>query len=181
MTFSFRHVSVLAGVFLALAAMPAAAHPGHVLGGWTAGFSHPLNGWDHFVAMVTVGLWAAQHEGRARWAIPITFVAVMGLGGIAGAFGLPVPGVETVVLLSVIVLAGLVLARRRLPLAGGMAVTGLFAFFHGFAHGHEMPEPSMLVSFGAGFMVATALLHGLGYAAGRIAAETATRRNIEHI
>ncbi len=181
MTFSFRRISVLAGIFLALATMPAAAHPGHVLGGWTAGFSHPLNGWDHFVVMVAVGLWAAQHAGSARWAIPTTFVAVMGLGGIAGAFGAPLPGVEAMILMSVITLAALVLTRQRLPLAWGMAVVAVFAFFHGFAHGQEMPGPSMLVSFGAGFMVATALLHGLGYAAGRIAAEIAARRNIEHV
>lgn len=182
MPFSFRRVPVLAGsLALALAAVPAAAHPGTGIGGWTAGFSHPLHGWDHFLVMVAVGLWAAQHDGRARWAIPATFVAVMGIGGVAGAFGLPLPGVEAMILVSVIVLAALVLARRRLPLGWGMAVVGLFAFFHGFAHGQEMPDPAMLLSFGAGFMAATAGLHGLGYAVGRIGAAIATRRNAKHV
>lgn len=181
MSFSLRLFPVLAGsVFLALAAGPAEAHPGHVLGGWTAGFSHPLNGWDHFLVMVAVGLWAAQHEGRARWMIPATFMCVMGFGGAAGAFGPALPGVEAMILTSVIALAGLVLARRRLPLGWGMTIVGLFAFFHGFAHGQEVPDPAMLLSFGAGFLAATGALHGVGYAAGRIGAAIAARR-IKHV
>lgn len=177
MSLSFRCVPVLtAAVLLALTA-PAAAHPGVGFGGLAAGFGHPLHGWDHFLVMVTVGLWAAQHDGRARWAIPATFVAVMGIGGGAGAFGLPLPGVEAMILVSVISLAGLVLAQQRLPLAWGMAVSGLFAFFHGFAHGQELEDPAMLLSFGAGFTVATALLHGLGYALGRIGGVLSVRRN----
>lgn len=181
MSLSFRRVPVLTGALLLALTAPAAAHPGVSFGGWAAGFSHPLHGWDHFLVMVAVGLWAAQHDGRARWAIPATFVAVMGIGGGAGAFGLPLPGVEAMILLSVITLAVLVLARQPLPLAWGMAVVGLFAFFQGFAHGQEIPDPAVLVSFGAGFMIATALLHGLGYALGRIGAGLAARRHARHV
>ncbi|MBX7199127.1 MAG: HupE/UreJ family protein [Rhodospirillaceae bacterium] len=177
MPFLPRHLPLLAGALLLTLAAPAEAHPGHAFGGWTAGFSHPLLGWDHFVVMVAVGAWAAQHAGAARWIIPATFVAVMGSGGVAGALGLPLPGVEAMILLSVITLAGLVLARRNLPLGWGMAVTGLFAFFHGFAHGQEISDTSRLMSFGAGFMAATAFLHGLGYAGAAIA----TRRKLKHI
>lgn len=177
MLFSPRRLPLLAGATLLALAAPAEAHPGHMFGGWTAGFSHPVLGWDHFLVMVAVGAWAAQHSGRARWIIPATFVAVMGIGGVAGALGLAVPGVEAMILVSVITLAGLVLTRRRLPLGWGMAVVGLFAFFHGFAHGQEIPDPLMLVSFGAGFLVATALLHCLGYAVGCFAA----RRKIQHV
>lgn len=192
MPFSPRRLPLMAGAVLFALTAPAAAHPGHALGGWIAGFSHPLSGGDHLLVMVAVGVWAAQHAGAARWIIPATFVTVMGIGGVAGAFGLPLPGVEAMILLSVIALAGLVLARRRLPLGWGMAVTGLFALFHGFAHvqdtrfarvqdmrfahGQEMPDPSLLASFGAGFMVATALLHGLGY----LGATFAARRKLKH-
>lgn len=176
MLFSPRRLPHLAGVILLVLAAPAEAHPGHAAGGWTAGFSHPLLGWDHLLAMVAVGAWAAQHSGRARWIIPATFIAIMGIGAAAGALGTAVPGTEAMILVSVITLAGMMLARRRLPLGWGMAMVGLFAFFHGFAHGREMPDPSLPVSFGAGFMVATALLHGLGYAVARGAA----RRKIQH-
>lgn len=189
MLFSPRRLPLLAGAMLLTLAAPAAAHPGHVIGGWTAGFSHPLLGWDHVVVMVTAGAWAAQHVGHARWVIPATFVAVMGIGGAAGAFGITLPGAEAMILISAITLAGLVLARQRLPLGWGMALAGLFAFFHGFAHlqdlrsahGQELPDPSALVPFGVGFMAATALLHGLGYAAGRVAAAAAAHRHIKHV
>lgn len=168
MTFALRRALPLAAV-LVLAALPAEAHPGHAYGGWAAGFAHPLTGWDHLAAMVAVGLWAAQHEGRARWMIPATFVSIMAVGGAVGTLGLAVPGVEAMILASVIVLAFLVLARRRLPLGAGVAVVALFAFFHGFAHGREIPTSAGQTSFGFGFLCATALLHGAGYAMGRAA------------
>lgn len=84
-----------------------------------------------------------------------------------GAAGLQIPGVEAMILVSVVTLAGLALLRTRLPLGVGMAVVALFAFFHGFAHGQEIPGTAHLVPFGLGFLMATALLHGLGYALGR--------------
>jgi urease accessory protein len=168
MTPAFHRALPLAAA-LVLAALPAEAHPGHAFGGWAGGFAHPLTGWDHLMAMVAVGLWAAQHEGHARWMIPATFVSLMAAGGAAGTLGLALPGVEAMILISVIVLAFLVFARRRLPLAAGMAVAGLFAFFHGFAHGREIPAAAGLASFGLGFLCATALLHGAGYAIGRAA------------
>lgn len=181
MPLSFRRIPVLTGALLLALTGPVAAHPDVGFGGLAAGFSHPLHGWDHFLVMVAVGLWAAQHQGHARWAIPATFVAVMGIGGAAGALGMTLPGAEAMILVSVIALAGLVLARRRLPLAWGSAAAGLFALFHGLAHGQEMEDPAMLLSFGTGFMIATALLHGLGYAIGRIAGVLGAHPNTRHI
>src|SRR3712207_6167210 len=70
--------------FLALAlllATPAFAHPGagpH--GGFAHGFAHPILGFDHVLAMVSVGLWAGLVGGRAVWAWPAAFVAVMAAG-----------------------------------------------------------------------------------------------------
>lgn len=164
---SFRRAMPLAAALI-LAALPAAAHPGHGFG-WAAGFAHPLTGWDHMVAMIAVGLWAAQHAGAGRWMIPATFVGVMAAGGAVGALGLAVPGVQAMILTSVIVLGMLALMRRRLPVGMSMGVVGLFAFFHGFAHGAEAPADTGMVEFGLGFLGATALLHGAGYALGRAA------------
>jgi urease accessory protein len=62
--------------------------------GMADGFIHPFTGLDHLLAMFAVGLWAAQHRGRAVWMIPLAFVSVMVLGGILGVSGASVPGAE---------------------------------------------------------------------------------------
>ncbi|GAC1691237.1 MAG: TonB-dependent receptor [Candidatus Dormibacteraceae bacterium] len=149
----------------------AVAHPAAAaLNGWTEGFNHPLHGWDHLLAMIAVGLWAAQHRGRLVWIIPLTFVGVMSLGGIAGALGFTLPGVDLIVVLSVVVLGVLVVRRTVLPSRVGLVLVGVFAFFHGFAHGAEMPGSTTLVTFGLGFVLATSLLHAFGLVTGRVAA-----------
>lgn len=181
MQLSFRRVPALAAIIFSLwSAAQAQAHPGLHFNGIGDGFNHPLHGWDHFLVMVAVGLWAAQQTGKARWLVPATFICVMAVGGLVGAAGLSLPGVEPMILVSVITLAALVLARRRLPLGVGMTIVGLFALFHGFAHGQEVPGAANLASFGLGFLAATALLHGVGYAAGRICEAIAERRSVKH-
>ena len=127
---------------LALFLLPslAEAHaPGVSTNGWQDGFNHPLHGWDHLLAMLAVGIWAAQQRGRAARLIPLTFVVVMILGGIAGTAGLNLPGVELAISTSVVVFVALVARRVRLRAGISAFVVGFFAFFHGFAHGVEMP------------------------------------------
>jgi hydrogenase/urease accessory protein HupE len=138
--------------------------------GWHDGFNHPLHGWDHLVVMIGVGWWAAQQRGRAVWLIPLTFVGVMTLGGIAGATGLALPGVELAILLSVAVFTALVVKKAQMNMSASVLLVGFFAFFHGFAHGAEMPPSAGIVMFGAGFVLATLLLHAVGLATGRLVA-----------
>lgn len=126
----------------ALMALPAAAlaHPGHMEpAGFVHGFEHPLGGLDHLLAMVAVGLWAAQSGGRALVALPAAFVVAMILGGIAGMAGLPLPAVEFGILGSVLALGALVAFQPKLSVGVCVAITAAFAVFHGFAHGVEMP------------------------------------------
>jgi urease accessory protein len=130
------------------------------------GFLHPLTGWDHLLAMIAVGLWAAQHRGRALWLIPLSFVSIMLLGGILGVAGVRLPGVELAIAISVLTLGGLVATMTRFRPSLSMAVVGLFALFHGYAHGHEMPAAASALPFSVGFVLATILLHALGLAAG---------------
>ncbi|MEX2455066.1 MAG: HupE/UreJ family protein [Rhodospirillaceae bacterium] len=130
------------------------------------GFLHPLGGIDHLLAMVAVGMFAFLLRGRALWLVPAAFVGTMAVGGIAGFAELQIPFVEAGIALSVIVIGGLVAAGRSLPLAAAMAVVGLFAVFHGHAHGTEMPETASGIAYGMGFMAATALLHAAGIALG---------------
>ena len=104
----------------ALMALPAAAlaHTGHMEpGGFMHGFEHPLGGLDHLLAMVAVGLWAAQSGGRALLALPAAFVGAMILGGLAGMAGLPLPAVELGILGSVLALGALVAFQPKLSVA----------------------------------------------------------------
>lgn len=130
--------------------------------GWVNGFSHPLMGWDHLVTMLAVGIWAAQLRGHAVWQLPLAFVAVMSLGGIAGASGLDIPSVEGIILLSCAVFSVLITRKVRFSGKINVLIVAFFAFFHGFAHGQEISTSASLISYTLGFMLATLLLHGAG-------------------
>ena len=159
-------IAAAAAVLIALTTA-AAAHPGHGdAGGFTHGFMHPLGGLDHVLAMVAVGLYAALLGGRALWLVPATFVAVMALGGAAGVAGYALPYAEIGIALSVVVFGLAVALRLGLPTLAAMAFAGVFALFHGHAHGVEMPQSLSGYEFAAGFLAATALLHGAGIAVG---------------
>lgn len=146
--------------------LPAFAHPGHgsEAGALVAGFTHPLVGLDHVLAMVAVGLWAAFLGGRAAWIVPAAFVSVMAGGFALATGGLALPAVEPGVAGSVVVLGALVTAAVRLPLALAGGLVGLLALFHGHAHGSELTGEAL--TFGFGFAAATALLHLVGLGLG---------------
>jgi urease accessory protein len=139
------------------------------------GFSHPISGLDHILAMVMVGVFAFQFGGRAIWLVPTTFVLVMALGGALGIAGIDVPFVELGIALSVIVLGAIVALNVKAPTAVAMGIVGLFAIFHGHAHGAEMPEDAG-AAYAAGFMIATALLHVVGIGAGFLIAKIGERQ-----
>ena len=137
--------------------------------GFLHGFDHPPGGLDHLLAMVTVGTSAWQLGGRAVWAVPCTFLALMAAGCALGISGADVPFVELGIGLSVVVLGAVAAFGLKAPPAVAMAVVGFFAIFHGHAHGSEMPTDASGLAYGLGFMSATALLHlaGIGMAIGR--------------
>ncbi|MEI7839401.1 MAG: HupE/UreJ family protein [Methylococcaceae bacterium] len=129
----------------------------------TSGFSHPLDGWDHLVTMLAVGIWAAQLRGKAFWLLPLTFVSVMSLGGFSGAAKyLAVPSAEVLILLSCLVFSVLIIRKIRFDTKINVLIVAFFAFFHGYAHGQEISASASLISYTLGFMVATLLLHGAG-------------------
>ncbi len=156
---------------LALASFPsvALAHPGHdTPGGLWSGLTHPVTGLDHLLAMIAVGLWAAQLGRRAVWALPLAFPLFMALGAWMAMRGVWLPGVEVGIAISAVALGAAVLAELRTPLWLGVGVVGLLAIFHGHAHGAELPASASAALFCLGFVVATATLHlagiGLGLA-----------------
>ncbi|MBI5753396.1 MAG: HupE/UreJ family protein [Hydrogenophilales bacterium] len=131
-------------------------------GGFVHGFAHPASGLDHVCAMLAIGLWAAQMGGRSVWAVPLTFVSVMALGGALSMLNISLPFVEQGIVLSVLLLGVLIAASIRFPLWLGSGMAGLFALWHGHAHGAEMPPFSSSMAYALGFMLATALLHVTG-------------------
>jgi urease accessory protein len=157
-------------------------HTGTGTSGAIEGFLHPLLGTDHLLAMLTVGLLSAQLGGRAIWTVPVTFVSVMALGGLAGIFGLQLPFVEYGIAFSVIVLGIALLARRRAPEAVAMLFVGFFAMFHGHAHGAEIPKATggsmFILAYVLGFLTATAGLHVIGAILGYIALRTERGANV---
>jgi urease accessory protein len=159
--------TLLAAAF-ALVPSLALAHPG--LPGHThdlaTGFLHPLGGIDHVLAMVAVGLLAAQLGGRALWLVPASFVAAMAAAGLAGMNGVALPLTEVGIAASIIVLGGAIALRLSMAIAAAMALVGFFAIFHGYAHGTETPETASGLLYGLGFVAATALLHGFGIGIG---------------
>jgi urease accessory protein len=158
---------LFSAITVLLAPGMALAHPGH--GGDASllgGFIHPFGGIDHLLAMTAVGLIAAHLGGRALWAIPATFVAVMALGGVFGAVGVSLPFTEAAIALSVLVFGIVIFSGMTPPVLAAMALVGTFAVFHGHAHGIEMPAGVSGTVYGIGFIIATALLHGFGITLG---------------
>lgn len=160
-----RHVSARLGAAALLVALPdlALAHAGHAAdSGLVAGMLHPLTGLDHLLAMVAVGLWAAQLQGRAAWTLPALFPAVMVAGAALAASGIAMAGIEPLIALSVVVLGVAVSFGFRAGLPASAALVGLFAFAHGQAHGLELPVGGDLAGYIAGFTGATVFLHLAG-------------------
>ena len=157
-------IIALAAVLGTAVSGPALAHTG--IGahgaGFAAGFLHPLMGLDHMLAMLGIGVWAAQLGRRATWLVPLAFVAFMVAGAVLALLGAPLPMVEFGIAGSVLVIGALVAFGTRMPLALAMSLAGAFALFHGHAHGTELPGFAHPAAYGAGFVAATALLHGLG-------------------
>jgi urease accessory protein len=161
-------------------AQPAFAHEQvGVSGGLISGLLHPLSGMDHLIAMVAVGIWGAQLGAPAIWVLPITFPLVMAFGGVLGILQIPLPMPEVVIALSALVLGAAVAARVRVPFAAAAVVVGVFAIFHGHAHGVELPSAANPMAYGVGFVVATGFLHLCGIAIGTLSRWPAGERLIQ--
>ncbi|MGG7056628.1 HupE/UreJ family protein [Nitrosomonas sp. ANs5] len=134
--------------------------------GFEAGFWHPIGGADHLLAMVAVGLWAAQMGGKSIWLVPATFVTLMLLGGILALSGIHFSHVEAGILISVLSLGILIAAALKFRPTISACIIGFFALFHGHAHGAEMPLAIEAAAYCFGFALSTALLHAIGIASG---------------
>lgn len=140
--------------------------------GLVHGLAHPIGGIDHVLAMLAVGLFAAHLGGRSLWLVPLSFVAMMAVGGACGMAGVDLPCVEIGIALSVIGLGVAVAARLHMPTVAAMTLVGLFALFHGHAHGAGMPDTASGLAYGFGFVLATACLHAAGIGLGLVVSKS---------
>lgn len=164
----FRYLVFAAAA--ALCSSMALAHDGTTLpyGSFLSGLTHPVLGADHFLAMLSVGIVSAQMGGRAIWTVPATFVLVMALGGVLGWLDVGLTALEAGIAFSVLALGTVIAADKVLPVPLVMSAVGIFAVFHGYAHGAEMPVVAQPVTYALGFMSGTAFLHLAGVLIGDI-------------
>jgi urease accessory protein len=163
-----------------LAILPALAH-GHSLdstGGFLAGIRHPVLGFDHFLAMLSVGILSAQIGGRAILTVPSAFVGMMTIGGALGMAKVELPLIECGIALSVMALGVAICSGKKFPLALAMGAVAFFAVFHGHAHGTEMPLVASPILYAAGFVFGTAAIHIGGVLIGTLAASSPQRMQL---
>jgi urease accessory protein len=168
---------ILLALLMLLSSSTAFAHPGHDVSGFAAGLMHPYSGLDHLLAMVAVGLWAAQGNkkdsvGRIIWLLPATFMAMLAAGAAVALEWQGMPMIEAGIASSVLALGLLIALSAQLPAWLSIALTAVFGFFHGYAHGIELPDSVAPAEYALGFLAATASLHLCGVAMG-----VATRRH----
>lgn len=165
-------------IFLLATSSAAFAHPGHNVSGLAAGLMHPFSGFDHLLAMVAVGFWAAQNNkcngggGCKVWLLPATFMIMLAVGAGIAMLWQSLPMVESGIAVSVLALGLLVALSMQLPVSLSVAITALFGLLHGYAHGLDLPESAAPAAYAFGFLAATASLHISG-----IAAVVATRKH----
>ncbi len=162
--------SVFSVPFMLLASAGAFAHDGSALpyGSFVSGMTHPVLGLDHMLAMVSVGIVSAQIGGRAIWTVPATFVLIMAFGGFLGWVDIGLTAIEAGIAFSVLALGSAIAADKKVPIVAVFSAVGVFAIFHGYAHGAEMPEVARPLIYALGFMTGTALLHISGVLIGDI-------------
>lgn len=159
-------LTVLTAVVLA---GPASAHMGTGLpGGFLSGFKHPLSGFDHLLAMVSVGLWGAFLGRPLIIALPVIFPTVMAFGAVLGMAHTPMPPVEIGIAVSVLMLGGLIAGAVKAPIWFACLIVGVFAIFHGYAHGSELPSAADPIGYAVGFVLATGMLHVAGIGIGTL-------------
>lgn len=149
--------------FLSFFSLPVHAHTGvGAAHGLLDGLLHPLVGVDHLLVMLAVGLWAAMRGGKALWLLPMAFLTAMAAGAGLTLLDITITKAESWVSFSVLTAGVLVWHNARMPSALAVALVAVFAIAHGYVHAAELADGANALAYSAGFLLTTALLHGLG-------------------
>jgi len=180
------NVSALRMIALATLLMLPRLSQAHVdpqltMGSFLGGLIHPVLGLDHFLAMVSVGIVSAQIGGRAIWTVPSTFVGVMTIGALLGWLEAGLPQTELGIAFSVLALGTVIAMDKTLPVKLAMVAVAIFAVFHGYAHGAEMPVIADPALYASGFVTGTAALHITGVIIGDISQHYALGKKLLRI
>ncbi|HKL05761.1 MAG TPA: HupE/UreJ family protein [Roseovarius sp.] len=123
-----------------LAATPALAH--HPLGGMPmetfmhgvmSGVGHPVLGFDHMFFVIAMGI--AALFTTQRMLAPAGYIAAMLVGCGLMYAGVAMPMQETVIVISLLAMGGIVLSGRALGTGTAIALFAAFGLFHGSAFG----------------------------------------------
>lgn len=166
-----KHHTLISAVplLLALALQPVEAHTGLVAQhGFLMGLIHPLSGWDHIVAMVSVGFWSTQLGGQARLPLALVFLVMMTVGAGFSLVGIALPMAETIIALSLLLMAGVFASSISLPQRIVVATVAAMAIFHGYVHAEELDTNSSALTYSAGFLFGTLSLLTTGRLSARI-------------
>ncbi len=126
---------------------------GHIDHSLTSGLLHPLTGIDHLLVLMAVGLIAAKQGGKALFAFPAVFLALMAAGALLNTYGIQIPFVESLIALSLVafgLLSSINQKQRAKILFLGVS---FFAVFHGYAHAAEIPADAGAVLYFSSLML----------------------------
>lgn len=147
----------------------AMAHGFETGGGLLSGLLHPLTGLDHLLALVGIALLGAQVAGKARWLVPLVFLATMVLGSMIAMQGQPFVFVEVAIALSLLLIGSLLVLRQRKAPLWCALLASVFALAHGIAHAVEMPVSASPAAFMSGFVLSGAMVQFLAVGLGMYA------------
>lgn len=137
------------------------AHPFNLItesDGFVDGVLHPLTNADHILTMLAVGLWISQTGLRWMLMLPVVFVLILLVGGLAPIMSIDVPFAKYFMYFSVLALGMLLInAYKTSRMTGGVIVAAV-AFFHGYVHVYDMMLDVEGFGYMAGFIISTLLL-----------------------
>jgi len=167
-------VKNLGSALLLLAlATPVSAHTGTgTMHSFVDGFVHPWLGIDHLLVMVAVGFWSSAQAGKLLWSIPLSFLLMTAAGAGLHFAGFTLLAAEQWVALSVPVFGMIVWRNFHASTAWVIGLLTVFALSHGYVHAFEIDAGADQAGYALGFLLATALLHGLGIVTGLLGVKT---------
>jgi urease accessory protein len=139
---------------------------GYIEHGLIGGLLHPLTGIDHLLVLMAVGLTAAKQGGKAEFAFPAVFFALMATGALLNALAVQIPFVEPLIALSLVAFALLVSINQKQRSKILFVGVSFFALFHGYAHAAEIPADSSALLYFPSLMLMSLAICLIGYAMG---------------